>query len=88
MVQREKMSNLQQAITLMEDIQNDPTVSEKVKKRIKNMKQELQETKEDKISLKINKILADLEDISNDVNIPAFVRTQIWHMTSILESAQ
>lgn len=82
------MSNLQQAITLMEDIQNDPTVSEKVKKRIKNMKQELQETKEDKISLKINKILADLEDISNDVNIPAFVRTQIWHMTSILESAQ
>lgn len=80
------MNEFQQALTLMEDIQNDPTVSDKVKKKIGNMHKELKKSSKDNRSLKINKILAELEDISNDVNIPAFVRTQIWHMTSMLES--
>lgn len=80
------MNEFQQALTLMEDIKNDPTVSDKVKKKIDTMYKELKATSKDNRSLKINKVLADLEDISNDVNIPAFVRTQIWHVTSMLES--
>ncbi len=43
-----------------------------------------QEDKED--SIKANKALQELDDISDDPNMPSYTRTQIWNIVSQLES--
>ena len=86
MLRVKKMSELDQVIGLLEELQEDTSVSKNVKLKIQSMKEDLQAASEDTISLTVNKVLSDLEDISSDVNIPMFVRTQLWSVTSLLES--
>ncbi len=38
------------------------------------------------LSITINKILNEVEDLSNDANIQPFVRTQLWNIASLLET--
>ena len=80
------MSELDQVVELLEELQEDTSVSKNVKLKIQSMKEELQAANDSNMSLTVNKILSDLEDISSDVNIPMFVRTQLWSITSLLES--
>ncbi len=35
--------------------------------------------------LKADRLLAALEELQSDVNVPAYVRTQIWSISSMLE---
>jgi len=80
------MTALQEVISILKELQEDSTVSKNIKIKVAEMQKELESCKKDNLSLKINKILCDLEEISNDVNLPMFVRTQIWHLTSKLET--
>ena len=80
------MSELQQVIQILEELEEDITVSRNIKEKIREMRVSLQSSDGDSMSLTVNRILSDLEDLSNDVNIPDFVRTQFWHLTSILET--
>ncbi|MFP4568066.1 MAG: UPF0147 family protein [Candidatus Woesearchaeota archaeon] len=80
------MDELNQVLDLLEELQEDTSVSKNVKLKIQSMRQELKEASKDNLSLIVNKILSDLEELSSDVNIPMFVRTQIWSITSLLES--
>ncbi|MBI2108223.1 UPF0147 family protein [Candidatus Woesearchaeota archaeon] len=38
------------------------------------------------MSLKINKVLNELDEIVNDINLQSHTRTQIWGIVSILEN--
>jgi uncharacterized protein len=80
------MDEKAQIISMLEELQDDTSVSKNVKTKIQAMKQELINTSEENLSLTVNKLLSDLEDLSSDVNIPMFVRTQIWSVTSLLET--
>lgn len=80
------MDELQQVFDMLDELQEDTSVSKNVKLKIQVMKQELQGSSKEDLSLVVNKILSDLEDLSGDVNIPMFVRTQIWSITSLLET--
>jgi len=71
-------------IELLDDLQQDSTVPRNVKMKLGTMKNELS-VEEGDLSLKINKALSDVEEIANDINLPMFVRTQIWSLTSLLE---
>lgn len=44
-------------------------------------------SKEEKV-LRITKCLERLEEIADDPNIPAFIRTQIWNIASDLEACK
>lgn len=81
------MSDIDKAISIMEELEDDETVSTNVKEKISDLREELENTDDDEKRLAINKVLSELEEISNDVNVPAFVRTQIWHITSTLEAS-
>lgn len=72
-------------IDLLRELQDDSTVPRNVKVKLQEMQTTL-EKEEGELSLRINKILADVEEIANDINLPMFVRTQIWNLTSMLES--
>lgn len=80
------MNDLNQVIELLDELQEDTSVSKNVKVKLQTMKDELSGSNEDNLSLTVNKILSDLEELSGDVNIPMFVRTQIWSITSLLET--
>ncbi len=80
------MSSLNEIIYILEEIEDDNTVSKSIKNKISVMKKDIQGCEERSRSLTINKILSDIEDLSNDVNVPDYVRTQLWHLTSILET--
>lgn len=79
---REKLS---QAIAILDQIYEDKTVPKNVKEAVKNAKAALENESLEE-SIRINKALHELEKISEDPNVSAFTRTQIWNVVSLLES--
>ncbi|MBD3208877.1 UPF0147 family protein [Candidatus Woesearchaeota archaeon] len=75
----------QEVVALLEELQQDNTVPRNVKIKLQEMQQQLQ-SDNGELSLKINRILSEVEEIANDINLPMFIRTQIWNLTSMLES--
>lgn len=80
------MGSLKEIIDILKEMREDATVSKNIKAKVAEMQKELEGCKKEDLSLKVNRILCDLEEISNDGNLPMFVRTQIWHLTSKLET--
>ena len=83
-----KMSNkeIEEIIETLNEVQEDVTVP----KNVKIMMQDIINTlKEDTtLSIKINKVLNELDEIASDVNLQSYTRTQIWHIVSVLEKLQ
>lgn len=77
--------DLKQVLEILDELQEDSAVSKNIKQKVLGIKNDLSGCSEAEISLRVNKTLSELEDISGDVNLPMFVRTQIWQLTSILE---
>lgn len=78
-------NNLLSLIEALAQIEEDVTVPKNVKIKVKNAITALKE--EDKeLAIKANKALQELVDISDDPNIPAYIRPQIWNVVSMLES--
>lgn len=76
--------NLKAIVESMVDFSEDSSVPKNIKVKINYLIGELNSDKD--ISLKINKVLQELEDISNDSNLQSFSRTQVWNLISLLES--
>jgi uncharacterized protein (UPF0147 family) len=76
--------DLRPIIEAMEDFSEDNSVPKNVKTKIETIIGELK-SDSDK-SIKINKALQELEEISDDSNLQSFNRTQIWNIISLLES--
>ena len=75
--------NIKQAIEDLKELQDDPTVPKNVKARLLKIIETL--SKEKDLSVAVHKSLNELEDISNDINLEAYTRTQLWEISSILE---
>jgi len=77
------MQELNKVIENLEELQDDSTVPKNVKQKIKQIVSELKSEKD--LSLKLNKSLSELDDICEEINLPTFVRTQLWGVSSMLE---
>ncbi len=71
-------------VEYLTELHNDNTVPRNVKGRIDVIIKSLRDDTE--LSLKVNKALNILDEISDDNNIQAYTRTQIWNIASMLES--
>ena len=80
------MDALKQVKGILVELQEDSSVSKNIKGKLSVMQKELENASSEELSLVVNKILCDLEEISSDINIPVFIRTQIWNLTSLLET--
>ncbi|MFA6072741.1 MAG: UPF0147 family protein [Candidatus Woesearchaeota archaeon] len=80
------MDNLKSALDILQEMQQDNSVSKNVRSKVSLIYKELESCPKEELSLKVNKILSELEELSSDMNLPMFVRTQIWSLTGILES--
>jgi len=76
-------SELQAVFSQIQEIAEDTTVPRNVKSKMDMIKKML-ETPGD-LSIQVSKALNEIEDISNDTNMQAYTRTQIWNLISLLE---
>lgn len=79
----EQIAELDVVLTSLSEIKEDITVPKNVRSKIESVIVILKEDTE--LSIKINKTLNDLDEISNDVNLQSYTRTQIWNAISLLE---
>ncbi|RME55105.1 hypothetical protein D6777_01605 [Candidatus Woesearchaeota archaeon] len=70
-------------IESLEMIEQDLGIPKNVKCKIRNAILALQDTSIE-LSVKANKALQELDEISDDPNIPPYVRPQIWNIVSLL----
>jgi len=72
-------------IDVLSELTEDNTVPKNVKVKIEKIKVSLSE-KGTEMSLKINKALDLLDEVSDDNNLESYTRTQLWNIASMLES--
>ena len=75
---------LKQIAELLLQITEDRTVPRNIRESAQQAKESL-ESDEEQIT-KVDRAIQLLDDISEDSNMPAYTRTQIWSIVSLLES--
>ena len=75
----------EKVIPFIQQIVNDRTVPRNIRTKCEESIQILQNEKED-VAVRISTVISNMDEISNDPNIPMYTRTQIWNIVSILES--
>lgn len=76
---------IQEAIDYMSELEEDSSVPRNIKAKISAIISSLKSTKDEDMSLTVNKLLSDLDEISSDANLDQFTRQQIWSISSMLE---
>ncbi len=77
---RKNLSEIQQAL---DSLKEDEALPKNIKAKIDEISIALND--ESDLSVKIGKSLHTLDEISEDLNMPAFLRTQVWNISSMLE---
>ena len=74
-------------IPLIEQVVNDRTVPRNIRTKCEDSIKMLRDEDRD-IAIRISTVISNMDEISNDPNIPMYTRTQVWNIVSILESLQ
>ncbi|MGM5485244.1 MAG: UPF0147 family protein [Nanobdellota archaeon] len=77
------MSKLEEVVDALDELLEDNTVPKNVKIKIQSTKSILTENSE--VSLKVNKALNELDELTDDTNLEPYTRTQLWNIVSMLE---
>ena len=77
----------EEVINLIQQVANDRTVPRNIRSKCEESIESLKDEKED-IAVRINTVISNMDEISNDPNIPTYTRTQVWNIVSIMESMQ
>ncbi|MBT3690714.1 hypothetical protein HOG16_00540 [Candidatus Woesearchaeota archaeon] len=72
-------------IALLDELNNDENSPKLVKCKLREVYDNLVNN-ESAVSLKVDRSLQDLDELSEDANIPVHIKTQIWDIVSKLES--
>jgi hypothetical protein len=76
-----------EVIKALSQIESDNTVPRNIRFKIRNACVALEES--DKcVAIRIDKSLQELDEVSNDPNVPMYARAQIWDVVTRLESLE
>ena len=75
---------LNQAIVTLEDIASNPSTPKNIKKSIADLATELKK-EEYSVSVRASNAISLLDDITQDPNMPSYVRVTLWQAVSALE---
>ena len=67
----------------IEGLLEDDSIPKSIKLKLSKVLEELKSAED--VSIVINRVVHDFEEISEDVNTQPYVRTKIWAVVSILE---
>lgn len=75
---------LNQAIVTLEEIASNPSTPKNIKKSIIDLTVELKKS-EYSVSMRAASAISLLDDITQDPNMPSYVRVTLWQAVSALE---
>ena len=78
------MTNLNNIKEMLDALVNDTTIPKNIRKALTDAKTRLEGTEDDNV--KMSAAIYLIESVSDDINMPAHARTQIWAIMSALES--
>jgi uncharacterized protein (UPF0147 family) len=78
------MMDIEQISNMIDDLVNDTSIPKNIRRALSEAKSRL-DSKEDR-SVKISAAIYVIESITEDINMPAHARTQIWAIMSALET--
>jgi uncharacterized protein (UPF0147 family) len=78
------MEKLNEICEILLQIEGDATVPKNAREKLKGTISALNGNKN--LGVKRDFVMQQLDDISEDPNLPNHIRTQIWNVVSILES--
>ena len=74
---------IMQIVEALKELKEDSTVPKNIKTRIDSMIEMLKGDVEE--SIKVSKVMHEIEEITEDANIQPYTRTQIFNVVSLLE---
>ena len=76
---------LNNATSTLNQIATNPSTSKNIRKNIADI---IEELKSDKYSVSVRAVntISSLDDVTQDPNLPSYVRTSLWQAVSTLES--
>ena len=86
MVDKESQNTetINQAIATLEEIASNPSTPKNIKKSITDLTTELKK-QEYSVSMRAANAISLLDDITQDPNMPSYVRVTLWQAVSTLE---
>ena len=81
----ENLESLNNAITTLNQIATNPSTPKNIRKNIATIVEELK-SDEYSISVRAANTISSLDDVTQDPNMPSYVRTSLWQAVSTLES--
>lgn len=75
--------NLEQIKDCIHELQEDSSTSKNVRNKVGEVLSLLEADGD--MSINVSKALNVLEELSDDINIESFTRTQLWNLVSLLE---
>ena len=82
------MVKAKDVVEMITEIIEDPTLPKNIKANLECIISVLKDAKTKDLKLKADKCIHDLDEISSDVNLQPFVRTQLWSIVSMLEALE
>ena len=79
-----KPVDLSEIFNALSSLEQEEGVPRSVKMKMESIKTILNNNAEE-LSVKLSRCFAELDDMSEDVNIPSFIKTHIWHISGLLE---
>ena len=81
----ENLESLNTAITTLNQIATNPSTPKNIRKNIADIVEDLK-SDEYSISVRAANTISSLDDVTQDPNMPSYVRTSLWQAVSTLES--
>ena len=81
----ENLEFLNNALSTMNQIATNPSTPKNIRKNIAEIVEELK-SDEYSISVRAANTISSLDDVTQDPNMPSYVRTSLWQAVSTLES--
>ena len=82
---KENLEFFNNAITTLNQIATNPSTPKNIRKNIADIVEELK-SDEYSISVRAANTISLLDDVTQDPNMPSYVRTSLWQAVSTLES--
>ena len=81
----ENLEFLNNAMTTLNQIATNPSTPKNIRKNIADIVEELK-SDEYSVSVRALNTISSLDDVTQDPNLPSYVRTSLWQAVSTLES--
>ncbi|MEM3084578.1 MAG: UPF0147 family protein [Nitrososphaerales archaeon] len=83
--EKENEERLAKAMEILNNVADNATTPRNIRKVVKDIATSL-EDKEFSISVRAANAISTLDDLSQDPNMPSYVRVTLWQAVSVLES--